>query len=158
MKDIRQSKATKQPKKENKREWSFEKRVQHKVQVVRCACWHVHYTNVAYLYELFHLHSYPLRTLTVLLLTQAEGFKWSHSEREKQQQTFEDSPLSSCECRKYKNSFSRQGNIIVQFLEDGWGEKSHREAGRRISAHLENRLHGTMITLSLTLSLFPLHD
>lgn len=34
----------------------------------------------------------------------------------------------------------------------GWSGKSQRKPGRWISAHRENRLHGTMITLSLPLT------
>lgn len=55
----------------------------------------------------------------------------------------------------------QKGQRYCTATEDGW-ENSHRKAGRQVSAHLENRLHGTMTTLpsslpspSLSLPLLP---
>lgn len=42
---------------------------------------------------------------------------------------------------------------ILLYSSRGWLGKSQRKGGRWISAHLENRLHGTMITLSLSRTL-----
>lgn len=55
--------------------------------------------------------------------------------------------------KKKKEHPHSPDKLILLYNSRGWLEKSQRKGGRWISAHLENRLHGTMITLSLSRTL-----
>lgn len=92
-----------------------------------------------------------------IILTQAVGLKWSHS-LGKTGRTLKDSPLSLFHCQntEIQDHPHSPDSATLLYSSRGWlGKNPNMVTARRISAHLENKLHGTMITLSLTLSLFP---
>lgn len=79
------------------------------------------------------------------------GLQSSHS-KGKTALTLKDSPSSFCRCQNTEKPTSTNESKTTVQLSRTVG-KSHRAAGRWISAHLEKKIHGAIIALSLSLSL-----